>query len=239
MKKRYLILVIYLIANFWVYGQVGIGTNDPKATLHVNALQAKGQTTNTDGILIPRVDRERALSMENVLESTLIYIDDISTGDSNSLINSPGFYYYKNNNSQTNWIKLGSEYAKPEFFYMPSVVLPTYALDELIVNDPLAYKVINGVYEVNLFVLFSRQFTQPIASSPEKINENSNEIKFEKDKLNQFINIATDYHYYITYADQAVFTDIKVNNNGVLSYKVNPDIVIKNGSFMNAVLKIK
>ena len=236
--KKYLLGAMLIASCVFAYAQVGVGTNNPKATLDVNAMYKTGNESLVDGVLIPRVDRERALSMTNVVESTLIYVDNVSNGPSNDMINAVGFYYYKSN-EQGGWVKLGSEYAKPEFFYMPSVILPTYPTDGLIINDNQAYKETAGLFEVDLFLLFSRQFVNPLASSPEKISSISNTIKSQKDKLDQFIKTASDYHYYIVYADQTLFDDIKVDTNGKLSYKIKSDAVIKNGSFMNAVLKVK
>ena len=51
----------------------------------------------------------------------------------------------------------------------------------------------------------------------------------------------TDYVYYITYSDNNVFpaADVSIDDNGILKYKVAENSIVRNGSFMNIVLKEK
>lgn len=88
------------------YAQVGINNSTPAATLDVTAKNATGSTANVDGLLIPRVDRQRAQSMTGVPTSTLIYVNDIATGTQTGTavnIDAVGYYYYDG----TEWSKLG------------------------------------------------------------------------------------------------------------------------------------
>ncbi|MCT2406778.1 MFS transporter [Chryseobacterium antibioticum] len=76
-------------------------------SLDTTAKNATGTSTNADGILIPRVDRQRALSMTSVEPSTLIYVNNISTGTTTgqaSNIDAIGFYYFDGSTSK--WTKL-------------------------------------------------------------------------------------------------------------------------------------
>jgi hypothetical protein len=87
--------------------QVGIGNSSPASTLDISAINGTGTTTNVDGILIPRVDRQRALSMTAIPASTLIYVNSILTGTATGQainINSTGFYYF--DSSTSIWTKL-------------------------------------------------------------------------------------------------------------------------------------
>ncbi|MCT2406776.1 hypothetical protein NZD88_04295 [Chryseobacterium antibioticum] len=98
-----------LFCSTIIYGQVGMNTASPKSTLDINAKNATGTSTNADGILIPRVDRQRALIMSSVEPSTLIYINDISTGTTTgqaSNIDAIGFYYFEG--SLAKWVKLST-----------------------------------------------------------------------------------------------------------------------------------
>ena len=79
MEKKLLPLAAILLGSI-MFGQVGINTTAPKSTLDIIAKTPTGSTTNADGVLIPRVDRQRALSMISVEPSTLIYVNDVSTG---------------------------------------------------------------------------------------------------------------------------------------------------------------
>lgn len=105
MKK--IIIPILLISSTYAYSQVGINTADPKASLDITAKNATGTTTNADGLLIPRVDRQRAQSMNGVETSTMIYVNNISTGSlTGTTINVDvvGYYYFNG----TVWVKLNT-----------------------------------------------------------------------------------------------------------------------------------
>lgn len=87
-----------------IFGQVGIHTPTPNATLDITAKNPKGTSINVDGLLIPRVDRQRAQSMTGVENSTMIYVDNITTGTlagSAININSVGYYY----SDDSVWVK--------------------------------------------------------------------------------------------------------------------------------------
>ena len=104
MKKVILSITLALTYSV-VNAQVGIGTDNPKATLDVKASTPKGNSTNVDGIIIPRVDRERAQSMVGVEKSTIIFVNDVVSGAQTGTainINSEGFYYFDG----LVWIKL-------------------------------------------------------------------------------------------------------------------------------------
>ncbi|WP_278380580.1 hypothetical protein [Chryseobacterium arthrosphaerae] len=65
--------------------------------MDVTAKNKTGTASSIDGILFPRVDRQRAQSLVGIPISTMIFIDDISTGSQQgSAINvaSNAFYYF-------------------------------------------------------------------------------------------------------------------------------------------------
>ena len=107
MKKQLLSLGISLFISASVYGQVGVNTPSPNATFDITAKNSTGTSTNKDGLLIPRIDRQRAQSMTNVETSTMIYVNDISTGtQAGSAVNidASGYYYYDG----SAWVKFSS-----------------------------------------------------------------------------------------------------------------------------------
>ncbi|HCM35408.1 MULTISPECIES: hypothetical protein [Chryseobacterium] len=109
MKKSLLPVAIILLGNI-MFGQVGINTVSPKSSLDITAKNPIGNSSNIDGILIPRVDRQRALSMALVEPSTLIYVNDISTGTVTgqaSNINAVGFYHFDGSTSK--WVKFNTD----------------------------------------------------------------------------------------------------------------------------------
>ena len=105
MKKLKLVPLSLLFFCIKTFSQIGINTTAPAATLDIAAKNATGASTNTDGLVIPRIDRLRAQSMTGMTTSTLIYVNNISTGTAAGTaanINSVGFYYYDG----TLWAKL-------------------------------------------------------------------------------------------------------------------------------------
>jgi hypothetical protein len=107
MKKELLLTVFILLSIKTMYAQVGVGTTSPSSTLDVIASNPTGNSTNVDGILIPRVTRQRAQSMTSVPTSTMIYVNEVVTGSATgSTINvtSTGFYFFNG----TIWEKIST-----------------------------------------------------------------------------------------------------------------------------------
>ncbi|MFP3593250.1 hypothetical protein [Chryseobacterium sp. SIMBA_038] len=105
MKKN--VIFLALLTSSFAFGQVGFNTPDPQATVDIVAKNATGKSTNVDGLLVPRVDRERAQAMDGVPVSTLIYVNSVATGSQAGKaanIDAVGYYYYNG----TAWVKLES-----------------------------------------------------------------------------------------------------------------------------------
>jgi hypothetical protein len=103
--KQIYLLSALLLSSTAFYAQVGINTQSPSSTLEIAAKNSTGATTNIDGLLIPRVDRLRAQSMTTAAISTMIYVNDISTGaqvGTAQNIDEVGYYFYNG----TLWAKL-------------------------------------------------------------------------------------------------------------------------------------
>ena len=115
MKK---ILILIVFTSYFGYSQVGVGTTAPDSTLDIVAANPTGASTNVDGILIPRVDRQRAQSMTGVVTSTMIYVNSIATGTAagtTANMTSTGFYFYDGavwqkitTGTTTNWSLTGN-----------------------------------------------------------------------------------------------------------------------------------
>ena len=97
MKKKYLLPCFLLLSSFELaWSQVGVGTTTPASTLEVVATNPTGASTNVDGILIPRVSRQRAQNMAGTPTSTLIYVNDIASGTATGTtinVTSVGFFF--------------------------------------------------------------------------------------------------------------------------------------------------
>lgn len=95
----------FLFIAFFANAQVGIGTANPAATLDITATPSTG--TTVEGILIPRITRQRAKDMlTSPPTSTLIYITTLDGTLSPTIANitSVGFYFFNG----TVWEKLAS-----------------------------------------------------------------------------------------------------------------------------------
>lgn len=104
--KLFLFSSILFFFSFLINAQVGVGTINPATTLDVTALNPTGTGTSVDGILIPRVTRQRAQSMTATPTSTLIYINEVATGTATGTtvnVTSVGFYFFNG----TAWERIG------------------------------------------------------------------------------------------------------------------------------------
>lgn len=123
----------------------------------------------------------------------------------------------------------------PAFFYMPSVLLPTNDTSTAYVTYvPTADTgTLSGEYTVDIHAIFAAQFNSPVASS------------VDTPTISQTVLPRNAYEYNIIFADNTVFpnNEIKfiagVDNEGKFTYKVNREAIVRNGSFMNIVLKVK
>ncbi|WP_445454490.1 beta strand repeat-containing protein [Flavobacterium sp. 25HG05S-40] len=105
--RPFLFSAFMLFSFHFVGAQVGIGTATPAATLDVTALNPTGTTTGVDGIIIPRVTRERAQSMTGTPTSTMIYVSEVVTGTAAGTtvnVTSVGFYFFNG----AAWERLGT-----------------------------------------------------------------------------------------------------------------------------------
>ena len=101
-------IALFAIASQFINAQVGITTATPKSTLDIVAANPTGVTTNVDGILIPRVTRERAQSMITIPTATMVFINEAITGTATGTtidVTSAGFYFYNG----TKWVAAGSD----------------------------------------------------------------------------------------------------------------------------------
>lgn len=113
--------------------------------------------------------------------------------------------------SAPDWVCISGNVVK--FFYMPSV-----ALD-----------ITNASGRYDLFNLYKTQFSSPKSASP------------GAPAAIPFFNNASDLHYYVTDYSTTVFSNVSVDNMGILTYSVLPNAQTNSDSsdFMNVVLVVK
>ncbi|SEW02052.1 Chitin binding Peritrophin-A domain-containing protein [Chryseobacterium wanjuense] len=103
--KNKTITSLFLVLGTMTFAQVGFNTPEPKVTVDIVAKSATGTTTNPEGLLIPRVDRQKAQSMKEIPVSTLIFVDNVTTGSTTGIatnIYQVGFYYFDGER----WVRL-------------------------------------------------------------------------------------------------------------------------------------
>lgn len=113
----------------------------------------------------------------------------------------------------------------PLFFYMPSIVLPTDT------SDP-AY--LGTAFEIDLYQKYYDQFTpSPIPSAYTARNPSAT--------TPLPVVARGDLDYFVTYYDNAVFSNVQVDDTGRLRYSLvnpsSPDVTEK--TFMNVVFRRK
>jgi hypothetical protein len=105
--KNKIIRALMLISYSVINAQIGVNTTTPKATLDIIAKNSTGTSPKPEGIIIPRVDRQKAQSMTGIDISTLIYVNSITTGTLTGTavnIDAVGYYYFNG----TAWVKLNA-----------------------------------------------------------------------------------------------------------------------------------
>ena len=77
MKAKILYIFILVFSLQTLHAQVGIGTTDPKANLDIPSSNVTNPT-NTDGILIPRIDNFPTVnpSSDPILDSPEAFVKD-------------------------------------------------------------------------------------------------------------------------------------------------------------------
>lgn len=97
--KKILLTSVLLLSNFLIYSQVGINNTNPKASLDVSATN-QAMPSNTDGLLIPRIDAFPATNPGANQQGMMVYLTTTSGGKT------PGFYYWDNNTGPATWVSV-------------------------------------------------------------------------------------------------------------------------------------
>lgn len=96
MKKNHFIILLFFTV-FTIKAQVGINTTDPKAQLEIKSSN-EVTPTNTDGLLIPKINVFPATNPTIDQQGMLVYLKNASG------TNQPGFYYW--NFGTLTWIPM-------------------------------------------------------------------------------------------------------------------------------------
>ncbi|MFY1046818.1 hypothetical protein [Chryseobacterium sp. GP-SGM7] len=115
--KNYFIIVLFFVICHNAKAQVGINTNDPKATLHIGPGVS---TTVADGIIPPKLTGDELLARENRYgtdqDGAVVYVTQGRTSATNSVktigVTSRGLYIFDSQGSSTGTLPLSGLWVK-------------------------------------------------------------------------------------------------------------------------------
>lgn len=97
--KRILLILSLISISVSGFSQVGINTMSPDAQLDITSSN-QATPTNTDGVLIPKIDAFPIINPTAAQNSMMVYLTAVSAGKQ------PGFYYW--DNISTSWKSFGT-----------------------------------------------------------------------------------------------------------------------------------
>jgi hypothetical protein len=195
-----------------IKAQITIGSSEIPHEKALLDLKENAAGTATKGLILPRVALDSATNFFGIashVAGTIVYNTGTSTASVTAANRvSPGFYY----NNGVRWEKLSLGYAN--WFYMPSVPIET--------SSTLTGQTLDlyGKYKTQFSGLSGNFAKSPDA--PPTI---------------PYFPASTNLYYYITDYDPAVFSNISISNNGVMTYDVTAAATYY--SFINIVFVLK
>ena len=112
--KKFILFSLVAFFCHSLFSQVGIGNTDPKSTLDIRATNI-ATPSNTDGILIPRVDEFPATNPTVDQDGMMVF----ATGNGTP---NKGFYYW--DNGSTSWIAISSGGGSDDDWYEENTTSP-------------------------------------------------------------------------------------------------------------------
>ena len=220
MKKLFLLAGMFALMSITtINAQVTIGSLDAPSQNALLDLKETTGGTSTKGFLLPRVSLQSTTSpypMQSHEKGLFVY--NLATTSSGANDVTPGVYY----NDGNEWIK-ESDSATPKFFYMPSILLPVDISSS-------AYNAGTKTFTVDLYAEYAAQFGLTRSASSAKSPSATTTLPVYSN---------TELGYFITYYDNAVFSNVKVDNYGVMTYELVSSPVFSEKTYMNIVFQVK
>lgn len=233
--KNQILLFTVLLCNVVLYGQVGINTTDPKATLDIEA--RRSDNAKADGIIVPRLSgaelHAKISTYTNAQKGTIVYVENASpqagvSGDKTSRVNKEGFYYFNG----TSWHPVKSLASRT--LYMPAVIFDTS---------------VPGTYTRDLYEEYKKQFQgnsvfitgenggAAIGVPAKQIQYTGGVISSNASKPTIDVYSSDELTYYITYYDQTAFASgMTISADGKLTYTVQNSAPVY--GYMNIVFVV-
>lgn len=121
MKTSTSLLSFCILIPFFALSQVGIGTTNPNALLDIESSN-QALPSNTDGILIPKVDEYPAIDPTAAQDGMMLF----ATGGGSV---AKGFYYW--DNSTTSWIPLTTSVVDDAWYEESTTTVPNNINDDI------------------------------------------------------------------------------------------------------------
>jgi len=204
MKKIYFFLFFVSIFAFNTKAQVTIGSTNAPVPGAILELRS-----DTLGFLLPRVELvnpESPAPLPAHVKGMFVY--NTKTDSANLLI--PGIYY----NTGKEWLSIpgGTFFTRDNWFYLPSIVLTA---------------IIGTGYQVDLYAAYMRQFD---------VNNQDMKIIGSPGAPSLLLKnpLPTDFYYYVLDYDNEVFSNISINENGIMNYDIIGSAT--DATFINIIL---
>lgn len=213
MRKITFLLTLLIIFTLNIQAQVTIGSDQEP---HKNALldiKENPDGSSNKGIILPRVALTSTLDFfgntTGHQEGMTVY-NTATSGTSVDVADrvSPGFYY----NNGTRWERLNLGYTN--WFYMPSIPIKT--------SEDLTTQ------SLDLYSEYKKQFSGASGNFAKSTDAPT---------IIPYFPAPTDLYYYVTDFDPAVFSNISIDNSGVMTYDVMASAT--DYSFINIVFVLR
>lgn len=110
----------------------------------------------------------------------------------------------------------------PLFFYLPGYVMPT---------DLTAIEFDGTEFVIDLHKIYRERFQPSLAATTQPASASPSATALPVEQV-------SDLGYFVTYYDPEVFKDVKVDDSGILTYKLTSNsVIVTDKTYMNIVFK--
>jgi len=218
-NRTVLLLIIAFFFYFTAEAQITIGSGIAPHEEALLDLKETNNGTSDKGLLMPRV----SLSATSSASPMTSHVEGMTVYNTSTIADVIPGYYYNDGNKWTR-LAISGESQGHGFFYMPSIVLPTDT------GDPAYYDSATETFTVDLYGAYASQFGMTASNVVSNSSASTTTV---------YVVANTALDYFITYYDNAVFSNVNVTVTGVLTYKLISGHTITENTFMNIVFKEK
>lgn len=138
--KTVIALLVSLSLPLLVFSQVGINNTNPNASLDITASNV-ATPSNTDGILIPRVDEFPATNPTASQDGMMVFATGVG-------VPAKGFYYW--DNGATSWVAVSGGSSDADWFEENTTVAPTSNAADIFTDGNVGIGINNVAYPLQI-----------------------------------------------------------------------------------------